>query len=87
MPIRGLLGLEGAGAFGPEDITALIAAHEMALQRLKVTDRKSAMAFLVAKNVIQIAKGGERDPQRLSERVIRALQSHPFVTEPNPRPT
>jgi hypothetical protein len=40
--------------------------------------RTSATAFLVAKNVIQIAKGGQRDPKRLSERVIRALQSHPL---------
>jgi hypothetical protein len=56
MPIRGLLDVGGA-AFGPEDITALTAAHEMALKRLKVTDRTSAMAFLIAKNVI---KNGER---------------------------
>jgi hypothetical protein len=72
MPIRGLLDVQEA-AFDPEDITALTAAHEMALKRLKVTDRKSAMAFLVAKTLIQIAKGGERDPKRLSERVIQVL--------------
>jgi aryl-alcohol dehydrogenase-like predicted oxidoreductase len=73
MPIRGLLDVQEA-AFDPEDITAMVAAHEMALKRLGVTDRKSAMAFLVAKTVVQIATGGERDPKRLSERVIRALQ-------------
>jgi hypothetical protein len=33
MPIRGLLDVQEA-AFDPEDITALIAAHEMALERL-----------------------------------------------------
>jgi hypothetical protein len=77
MPVRGLLDVDGA-AFNPEDITAITAAHEIALKRLNVTDRKSAMAFLVAKTVIQIAKGGERDPKRLSERVIRVLQSRPF---------
>ena len=58
MPIRGLLDVQEA-AFDPEDITALIAAHEMALERLGVTDRKSAMAFLVAKTVIQIATAGD----------------------------
>ena len=36
MPIRGLLDVQEA-AFDPEDITALIAAHEMALKRLGVT--------------------------------------------------
>lgn len=74
MPIRGLLDVQEA-ALDPEDITAMIAAHEMA--RLGVTDRKSAMAFLVAKTVIQIATGGERDPKRLSEGVIRFLQELP----------
>jgi hypothetical protein len=77
MPVRGLLDVDGA-AFNPEDITAITAAHEIALKRLNVTDRKSAMAFLVAKTVIQIAKGGERDPKRLSERVIRVLRAHPL---------
>ena len=76
MPIRGLLDVQEA-AFDPGDITAMIAAHEMALKRLGVTDRKSAMAFLVAKTVIQIATGGERDPKRLSEGVIRFLQELP----------
>jgi hypothetical protein len=74
MPIRGLLDVQEA-AFDPEDITAITAAHEMTVKRLGVTDRKSAMAFLVAKTVIQIATGGERDPERLSESVIRILQS------------
>jgi hypothetical protein len=74
MPIRGLLDVDSA-AFDPEDITAITAAHEMALKRLGVNDRKSAMAFLIAKTVIQIAKDGERDPKRLSERLIRSLQS------------
>jgi aryl-alcohol dehydrogenase-like predicted oxidoreductase len=74
MPFRGLLDVQEA-AFDPEDITAITAAHEMTVKRLGVTDRKSAMAFLVAKTVIQIATGGERDPERLSESVIRILQS------------
>jgi hypothetical protein len=77
MPIRGLLDVQEA-AFDPEDITAIVAAHEMALKRLGVTDRKSPLAFLIAKTVIQIAKSGERDPRLLSERVIQALQSPPW---------
>jgi aryl-alcohol dehydrogenase-like predicted oxidoreductase len=73
MPIRGLLEVQEV-AFDPEDIKAITAAHELALKKLQVTDRKSAMAFLVAKAVIQIAADGERDPQRLSDRVIRVLR-------------
>jgi hypothetical protein len=48
-----------------------IAAFEAALKQLKVVDRKARMALLVAKTTLQIAKEGERDPERLSERVIR----------------
>jgi aryl-alcohol dehydrogenase-like predicted oxidoreductase len=76
MPIRGLLDVQEP-AFDPEDITAITAAHEMALKRLGVTDRTSAMAFLIAKTVIEIATGGERDSKRLSERVIQVLRSRP----------
>jgi hypothetical protein len=72
MPIRHLLELQAeAAAFGPDDIKAIIAGYEAVLKRLKVDDRKSAMALLVAKTTIQVAKEGERDPERLSERVIR----------------
>ena len=76
MPIRGLLDVEGV-AFDPEDIKAITAAHEITLKRLNVADRKAPMAFLAAKTLIQIAKDGERDPQRLSERVIWMLQKPP----------
>jgi hypothetical protein len=55
------------GAFDPEDIEALITAQKMVFKRLNVVDRKSPRAFLVAKTIIQIAKDGERDPERLSE--------------------
>jgi len=61
MPIRGLLDVQEV-VFDPT------------LKRLQIADRKSAMAFLVAKTVIETAKGGERDPQRLSERVIQVLK-------------
>jgi hypothetical protein len=77
MPVRGLLDVKGA-AFDPEDITVITAAHEIVLKELNVTDRKSPLAFLIAKTVIQLAKSEERDPRLLSERVIQALQSPPW---------
>jgi hypothetical protein len=73
MPIRGLLDVQEV-VFDPEDIKALTAAHETTLERLQIADRKSAMAFLIAKAVIEVAKDGERDPHRVSERVIRVLR-------------
>jgi hypothetical protein len=80
MPIHALLEQEQTqegAVFSPEDLTAIIAAYELALTRLKVDDRKAPMATLVAKTVIQIAKEGERDPERLSERVIRLYRVNP----------
>jgi hypothetical protein len=80
MPIHALLEQEQAqegAVFSPEDLTAIIAAYELALTRLKVDDRKAPMATLVAKTAIQIAKEGERDPERLSERVIRLYRVNP----------
>jgi len=80
VPIHALLGdqqeTEGA-VLSPEDIAAIVAAYEAILERLKITDRRAPMALLVAKTVIQIAKEGERDPERLSERVIRLFRSYP----------
>jgi hypothetical protein len=57
MPIHALLEQEQAqeeAVFSPEDLTAIIAAYELALTRLKVDDRKAPMATLIAKTVIQI---------------------------------
>jgi hypothetical protein len=67
MPIRPLL--EGE-VFGPEDITAISAAFEDALKELRLIDRKDPVVLLVAKTTIELAKMGERDPKRLSEKVI-----------------
>jgi hypothetical protein len=40
------------------------------------------MALLVAKSIIQIAKEGERNPERLTQRVI-ALYLKPTVEPPS----
>jgi hypothetical protein len=82
VPIRHLLELQAEkAAFDPEDIKAIITGYETALRRLKVDDRTSAMALLVARSIIQIAKEGERNPERLTERVI-ALYRKPTVEPP-----
>jgi hypothetical protein len=63
VPIQSIL--EGDRWFGPEDIASLVAAFEAALSKLRL-DRKDPMTMRVAKLIIQLAKDGERDPQRLS---------------------
>jgi hypothetical protein len=42
-------------AFGPEDIAAMSAAFEEALNRLNVADREAAMATLLAKKIVRLA--------------------------------
>jgi hypothetical protein len=69
VPIRFLL--EYDGAFNPEDVKILVAAYEDTLRALKLTDRKDPRAIAVAKLIIELAKGGERDPDRLRELALK----------------
>jgi hypothetical protein len=71
-------GRTGGSGFPPEQVAAMIAAFENCLERLKVEDRSSAMGFLVAKTIIQLAKEGERDRKRLCESVIRLYRQPPI---------
>ena len=72
--------LEIKTAFGPEDIAAMSAAFEEALNRLNVADREAAMATLLAKKIVRLAKRGERNPTRLTEGVIRSFRANPIPT-------
>ena len=47
-------------------------AFEDALKALGVTDRKSPVVEILAKNIINIARRGERDPTRLREKALGA---------------
>ena len=55
-------------SIGPEDIAKLVAGFESALTKLDLKDRNDPVTSLVAKLIIQLAKDGERDPNRLAER-------------------
>jgi len=55
-------------SIGPEDVAKLVAGFESALRKLDLKDRNDPVASLVAKLIIQLAKDGERDPNRLAER-------------------
>jgi len=51
----------------------LTAAFEAALARLALTDRKDPRSTALAKAIIQLAKEGERDPERLRDGALRSL--------------
>jgi hypothetical protein len=58
MPINAVLEEESRTGvvFAPDDVKAIVTAFEICLERLKVDDRSSAMGFLVARTIIQLAK-------------------------------
>ena len=57
-------------AFESEDIKAMTTAFHTALKTLHVTDSTSPMAELIAKNIVDVARQGERDPVRLHEKAL-----------------
>ena len=64
LPIRSLL-VEEKTFFSPEDITALATAFENTLRTLRLADRNDPIVLMVAKKVIELARQGERNPERL----------------------
>jgi hypothetical protein len=75
MPIGAIL--KDDHSFGSEDIANLTAAFEAALTKIGLTDRKDPLTTTVAKAIIQVAKNGERDPQKLCERALKILGKSP----------
>ena len=71
MPSRTFL--EHDHAFGPEDIANLSAAFEAALNKLGLIDRTDPATMAVAKLIIEFAKEGERDPERLYALALKQL--------------
>jgi hypothetical protein len=73
MPIRPLL---HGGSFSPEDITSLAVAFEDTLSALGLVNRKEDPAVLmVAHRIIELARGGERDPARLRDRAVQSFSN------------
>lgn len=60
--------------FEPEIIASMTAAYTEVCERLGVSDRDRPRADAIAKKVIEFAQRGERDPARLREHVLQALQ-------------
>jgi len=60
-------------SFDPEAVRRLVTAFEESCRSLGLAEG-DARRDLVAKKVIEIAQGGERDPERLRERAIAALK-------------
>jgi hypothetical protein len=79
VPIRSLLRLvnaeeqEEGRVFGREEIAAITAAFKQLLLDFKLVDRDDAVVTMLAKLVIELARNGERDPERLRAAVLKGL--------------
>lgn len=73
MPIRPFLDRDDA--FGPEDIALMSAGFEAALGKLRLVDRTDPATMAVAKLIIEFAKVGERDPERLCALALEQLSN------------
>jgi len=63
-------------AFDPETVKVLTTAFECSRAQLNHSDRSDPLiAEFVAKLIIEFAHQGERDPARLSERVLECLKA------------
>ena len=63
--------LEG-GAFDDRAIKAMTTAYEGALGELGLADRP--LTELIARKIIEVAKAGERDPERLRELALKDIK-------------
>jgi hypothetical protein len=80
MPIRAFL---DGHSFDGETVRLMGIAFEMALGSLRATpDHADPVREAVARKIIELAKAGERDPERLCEGALKDLRS--AVSDPNP---
>jgi hypothetical protein len=82
MPIRPYL--EGQ-RFDAETVRLMGLAFETAIQALRTWEVVEPPREAIAKAIIDLAKGGERDPERLCDAALRACQPA-IVSDPSPLP-
>ena len=68
-----LLALENNHWFGPEEIAGLTTAFEAALAKLGLVDRSDPTTLTLAKLIIELAKAGECEPERLCASALKRL--------------
>jgi len=63
--------------FDPETIRVMGLAFEMALVALRLADRGDLANDVLARKIMDLAKAGERDPERLCEGVFHEFRAPP----------
>ena len=62
---------------GQKNIAALTMAFEAALGKLGLVDRTDPTTVTLAKLIIELAKAGEREPERLCDSALKHLSDRP----------
>jgi hypothetical protein len=70
-------------AFGPDALQAMSTALEEVCQTLKI-DRDQGAREVIAVRIIELARRGECDPERLRDRVLREADATPAVVDAAP---
>jgi hypothetical protein len=71
--------LKRQGSFDPDEIAALGNVFEDVLRTLGLVDRQDPLTAAVAKQVIELATAGVRDPERLKHLAVQAF-GEPFLS-------
>jgi hypothetical protein len=74
MPIRPHL---NGQRFDPKTIRVMGLAYEMALVALRLADRGDLANEVLAHRIMDLAKAGERDSERLCEGVLKEFRAPP----------
>jgi hypothetical protein len=82
LPIR--VFIQDDGRFTPEEEGFLILAFEYTLRKLGWVKRTDTAAVVIAKQIISIARNGERDPLKLSAKALAALGLRPVDKAQSP---
>ena len=85
MPIRHYL---QGHRFDAETVRLMGIAYEMALVALLQRRREDQLREATAHKIIELAKAGERDPERLCDEALKAIQptAPALISDPNPPP-
>ena len=74
------LALENNHWFDPEEIAGLTTAFEVALAQLASVDRTDPTTLTLAKLIIEIAKAGGREPERLCASALKRLSKPLYLS-------
>jgi hypothetical protein len=73
--------LHGDVSFEPDDIETLMTAFDLALSKLELPDRQDPLAVVLAKFIIELAKEGERDPEKLCAGALAILRRQSAIID------